>query len=141
MSAKMAYPVLLKIRILWNKGYYAIYSVYDVIDKILSHNSNYIVNVVIWPKFGNSSICKRDVIITSTSYRFDQKTFFLKGWSWFKFINLRLALGTNLKFYTSLSKELKLKVRKFWGLIPTFVEVTGKKLVEVGLFALPPHPE
>ena len=42
-----------------------------------------------------------------------------------------------LKFYTSVAKELKLKVRKFWGLIPTFVEVTGEKLV--GLFA-PPLP-
>ena len=37
-----------------------------------------------------------------------------------------MALGTNLTFYTSLSKGLKLKVRKFWGLIPTFVEVTGE---------------
>ena len=35
--------------------------------------------------------------------------------------------------------ELKLKVRKFCGLIPMFVEVTGEKLVGGGLFA--PHPE
>ena len=41
-----------------------------------------------------------------------------------------------LKFYTSVAKGLKLKVRKFWGLIPTFVEVTEKKLIG-GLFALP----
>ena len=34
-----------------------------------------------------------------------------------------------LKFYTSVAKESKLKVRKFFGLIPTFVEVTGEKLV------------
>ena len=34
-----------------------------------------------------------------------------------------------LKFYTSLAKVLKLKVRKFWKLIPTFVEVTEEKLV------------
>ena len=60
-----------------------------------------------------------------------RKTAFFEGWSWFKFNNLGLALGTNLKFYTSLSKGLKLKVRKFWGLIPTFVEVTGEKLVGV----------
>ena len=26
------------------------------------------------------------------------------------------------------AKDLKLKVRKFWGLIPTFVEVTGEKV-------------
>ena len=36
-----------------------------------------------------------------------------------------------LKFKASLAKELKLKVRKFLGLIPTFVEVTGEKLVGV----------
>ena len=35
----------------------------------------------------------------------------------------------NLKFYTSVAKGLKLKVRKFWGLITTLVEVTGEKLV------------
>ena len=40
-----------------------------------------------------------------------------------------LALGTNLKFYTSVTKGLKLNVKKFWELILTFVEVTGKKLV------------
>ena len=31
-----------------------------------------------------------------------------------------------LKFYNSVAKGLKLKVRKFWGLIPTFVKVTGE---------------
>ena len=35
-----------------------------------------------------------------------------------------------LQFYTSMAKELKVKVRKFWGLIPTFVEFTGEKLVK-----------
>ena len=63
-----------------------------------------------------------------------RKTAFFEGWSWFKFNNLGLALGTNLKLYTSLSKELKLKVRKFWRVIPTFVEVTGEKLVGGGAF-------
>ena len=54
-----------------------------------------------------------------------------------KFSNLGLALGTNLKFYTSVPKVLKVKVRKIWELIPTFVEATGEKLVEGGgLFCL-----
>ena len=44
-----------------------------------------------------------------------RKTTFFEGWSWFKFNNLGLALGTNLKFYTSVAKGLKLKVRKFLG--------------------------
>ena len=43
-----------------------------------------------------------------------------------------------MNFYTRVGKGLKLKVRKFKGLIPTFVKVTGEKLV-VSLFALP-HP-
>ena len=66
-----------------------------------------------------------------------RKTAFLEGWSWFKFNNLGLALCMNLKFYTSLSKGLKLKVKKFLGLILTFVEVTGENLVG-GAFLPPP---
>ena len=64
-----------------------------------------------------------------------RKTAFFEGWSWSKFNNLGLALGTNLKFYTDVAKGLKLKVRKFWGLIPMFLEVTREKLVG-GLFIL-----
>ena len=45
-----------------------------------------------------------------------------------------LALDIALKFYTSVAKGSKLKVRKFWGLVRTFVEVIGEKLVR-GLFA------
>ena len=68
-----------------------------------------------------------------------RKTAFLEGWSWFKFNNLGLALCMNLKFYTSLSKGLKLKVKKFLGLILTFVEVTGENLVG-GACLTPPPP-
>ena len=57
----------------------------------------------------------------------NRKIAFFEEWSWFKSNNLGLALGTNLKFYNSVAKGLKLKVRKFWGLVPTFVEVVGKK--------------
>ena len=87
------------------------------------------------PKFGNSRISMREVIITSILSGFDQKYFF-KEWSWFKLNNLGLALDMALKFYTIVAKRLKLKVRKFWGLIPRFVEVTGEKLIG-GLFDLP----
>ena len=44
-------------------------------------------------------------------------------WSRFNFNNLGLTLGINLKFYISVAKVLKLKVRKFWGLFPAFVVV------------------
>ena len=65
MSAKMATAALLKIKVFWSKVYYVIYYVYDVINKVLSRDSNYIVDMVMWPKFGNSSICIREVIITT----------------------------------------------------------------------------
>ena len=91
-----------------------------------------------WPKFGNPSISMREVIITSNLYRFDQKNHLFEGWYWFKFNNLGLALSMTLKFYTSVSKGLKLKVRKFWKLSATFIDVTGKKLV--GEVFLPPPP-
>ena len=39
-----------------------------------------------------------------------------------------------MKFYTSVAKGLKLKARKIWGLIHTFEEVTGEKLVGMGFF-------
>ena len=39
--------------------------VYDVINKQLSRDLNYIVDVIMWPKFGNSSTFMREVIITS----------------------------------------------------------------------------
>ena len=66
-----------------------------------------------------------------------RKTAFFEEWSWFKFNNFGLALDTNLKFYNSMAKGLKLKIRKFWGLIPMFVEVTGEKLVGGDLFDHP----
>ena len=45
------------------------------------------------------------------------------------FNNLGLALGMVLKFYTNMAKVVKISVSKFVGLVLTFVEVTGKKLV------------
>ena len=45
----------------------------------------------------------------------------------------------NLKFYTSVAKELKVKVRKFWGITLKFLEVTRKNLVGV-LFSFCKHP-
>ena len=91
------------------------------------------------PKFGSCIISMRKVIITSIWYGFDQKNSFFEEWSWFKSNNLGLALGTSLKFYTSVAKGLKVKVRKFLELVPTFVEVTRENLIG-GLFA-PSHPE
>ena len=65
MSAKMATPGLLKITVFWNKGFDFIISIDDVTNRILSRDSNYIVGVFMWPKFGNCSISVRKVITTS----------------------------------------------------------------------------
>ena len=64
ISARMATPGLLKVKVFWNKDYDVIVSGHDVTNKILSLNSNYIVDVAI-VFFGNSSISMRRVIMTS----------------------------------------------------------------------------
>ena len=62
---KMATPSLLELTVFWNKGYDVIIFVDEVTNKILSRDSNYIVDVFMWPKFGNCSISMREVITTS----------------------------------------------------------------------------
>ena len=140
MSAKRATPGLLKITVFWNKGYGVIILVDDVTNKfyhvvqiilyMCSCNQSLVTVAFVWAKLPQPQFCKD----------MTRKTASFEGWSWFKFNNFGLALGTNLKFYISLAKRLKLKVREFWGLIPTFVEVTGGKLVgeRGGGFLLPP---
>ena len=59
MSAKKATLGILKLRIIWNNGYYIIISAHDVTNKILLRNSNYSVDVVMWQK---SSISMTEVI-------------------------------------------------------------------------------
>ena len=76
MSAKMATSGLLKLKILWKNGYDVIIFAHDVTNKILSPDSNYNVNAVMWPKFGNSSISVREVIIISILEGFDQRNCF-----------------------------------------------------------------
>ena len=49
----------------------------------------------------------------------------------------RTGTSMALKFYASVAKGLKLKIRKCWGLIPKFVEVTGEKLVAGTFCSLP----
>ena len=65
ISAKLYTPDLLKIKIFWNEVYDVKIPDSGVNNNILLRDSNYIVDVVTWPKFGNSSIAMREVIITS----------------------------------------------------------------------------
>ena len=65
IPAKLVTLGLFKIKIFWNRGYDVIIFVQQVTNKILLHDSNYFVDVVIWPKFDKSSISITEVIITS----------------------------------------------------------------------------
>ena len=58
MSAKLEALAFLKIKVFWIKSYDIIISGYDVDNKILSRNSHYITDVVMWPKFGNSKFLR-----------------------------------------------------------------------------------
>ena len=64
ISAKLATLGFLKLKVFWNKGYDVIISIHGSTNKILLRDSNYILDVVMWPKFRNSSISTREVIIT-----------------------------------------------------------------------------
>ena len=64
MLAKMANPGLLKIKFFWYVGHGVIISLHDVTNNISSRNSNFVLDVVTWPKFGNFGIPMREVIIT-----------------------------------------------------------------------------
>ena len=113
MSAKSASLGLLKIKVIWSKGHDVIISVHDVTNKILSNYSNYIVDAVISPNFGNSRIAMREVIITSIFIKiWPEKPFF---WG-VMLVQVQLfGSGTRYGFEIlhQLAKGSKLKVRKF----------------------------
>ena len=65
MSSKLASHGLLKIKILKNKDYNVLIVDYEVSNKALSCDSNYIVDVVMLPKFVHSSLSMTGIIITT----------------------------------------------------------------------------
>ena len=65
MSAKVATLECLKLTVFQNAAYDLIIPVDEVTTKILSLDWNYVVDVFMWPRFGNSSISMREVIKTS----------------------------------------------------------------------------
>ena len=72
---------------------------------MLLYDLNYIVNVVIWPKFGNSAI-SMEVITISIYMDLTRKTDSSEEWSWSKSKNLGLVLGMALKICSSVEKGL-----------------------------------
>ena len=65
VSTKRANLRFFKIKIFRNKGYGVKLSAHGVANKILSRDSYYIVDVVMRPKFCNSSTFMTQVITTS----------------------------------------------------------------------------
>ena len=65
MSTKITTVDLFKIKVFWNERYDFVTSVIDVINGDLSRDSNHIMDIVMWPKSGNSSTSMREAIITS----------------------------------------------------------------------------
>ena len=61
MSTKMATQSLLKINIFWKNVHAVMISVHNITSKILSRDSNYNVNMAMWPKFGKCSIWVREI--------------------------------------------------------------------------------
>ena len=106
------------------------YQMIQIILQLCSCDQSLVTQAFLWKKLSQPQFYKD----------LTKKPIFFKGWSWPKFNNLGLALGINLKIYTSKEKRLKLKFREFWGLIPRFVEVTGEKLVGEGGGAFCPPP-
>ena len=114
ISANLATPGLLKIKIFWNKGYDVIVLDYGITNKILSRDADYIVDVVIWPKLSKSGISISYHNLNFIRIRPEKPLF--EGWPWFNFNNLELALGITLKFYTIVEKGIKLNFRTFCGI-------------------------
>ena len=74
MSAKLATPGIAEIKIFWNAGYGVIKNVDDITKK-LSRDAKYIADLLMWLRFGNSSVSKREVFVTS------EKQIFCVWWS------------------------------------------------------------
>ena len=99
ISAKLVALGLLKVKIFWNKGYDIIISIHDVINQISSQILlYYITDLLMWPKFGNSSISWEKLLQPQFYKDSTRKTNSLERCSWFRFNNLRLALGMALNF-------------------------------------------
>ena len=138
MTEKLVTLGLLKVKTFWDKDLDVIIRIHDVTSKISSRDSNYIANMIMWPKIVNFSISMRGIIIISILQGCDQKNQFFSG---VFLVQVQLfRTGTMvLEFFSSVANVLKFKVGKFRRLISTFVEVTGEKLVG-DLFG-PFHPE
>ena len=115
-TLKLAPLDFLEIKVFWKKGYNGIIFIHDVNNKILSRESNYIVDVVIWPKFGNYRNSMREKLPQQQFYKdLTRKYNFMEQCVRFKFNDLRLTLGITLNFFHQYKKMLKTKSQKVFG--------------------------
>ena len=133
--AKIAILVFLETKIFWNKVYNVIISDHNII--------NFVTWAKLYPRCGYVTKVWQLKHFNERSYHslsfiriWPEEILFLRSGLDSKFNNSGLVLGMALKFYASVVKKLKLKVRKFLELVPTFVEITEEKLVGI----LPPSP-
>ena len=56
LPANIATSDLPQVKIFWDKDYDAIISLHDITKKNLSRDTNHIIDMIMWRKFGNSSI-------------------------------------------------------------------------------------
>ena len=100
MSAKLVTLGLFKVKILWNEGYVVKVFVHCATNKILSCDSIYNVDVVFWPKFGNSSISMKELIITLiSSIYWQEKPAFLRGVLVSSLLISGLYISANLRVF------------------------------------------
>ena len=116
ISANLATISFLQIKPFWNEGFGVITFAHDLNNKILWCDSNYTVDVVLWPKFGNSSVEPREVVKTTLTRKwnfvnwesfsrlvielkkaFVSKNKFLKHYSQITFINFCAAQPPTFK--------------------------------------------
>ena len=137
----MATPGLLKITVFWNKGYDVIipdddvttkfYQVIQIILQMRSCDQSLVTLAFLWEKLFQPQFYKD----------LTRKTTFFERWSWLNFNNLGLALGTNLKFYNSVAKELKLSQKVLGANSYVCRNYMGKTGGRGGGFLPLPHPE
>ena len=140
MSTKLATLGIPKITVFWIKCYDVITSIHDVTKKIISWLKLYCRCSHVTKVWYLQHFCKKRYHNLNFIRIWPEKPIILRGCSRLKFNNLGLALGMALKFTHVWQKGLKRKVKKFWGLIPTFAEVTGKIVwgERGGFFCFPP---
>ena len=78
IPAKLAASSLNEINVFCNKSYDVVNSVHDITSKILSSDSNFVVDVIMWPKLGKSSSFTRIINIASL-YKYLTKKRFFRG--------------------------------------------------------------